>query len=261
MKSVVFDNAGTIMKRCTVLKNMHNNNILFETNTIGLINDNPDNLILVLQTPISELIKNNNNISIKDHIINNYDKIEISYSNTHITKKKLIDIIKDNTTTISDIKEVSKILINKYSIEICSGVALIINIKTGLIEYVYVAGGVFFSETKHQIDLIQKKGYDVYLASGDNRHSLTKIGNLLNIPIENIYDTQDSYGKKNLVKKLQKRYSHVTMVGNNTNDMKALIQADKSILTIQQKEKLPPELYEVSSIIIEDIKELEKILI
>lgn len=47
MKAIVFDNAGTILKRVTSLKDMSTNNIIFETNTIGIANKNENNIILV----------------------------------------------------------------------------------------------------------------------------------------------------------------------------------------------------------------------
>ena len=46
MKAIVFDNAGTILKRVTALKDMSTNNIVFETNTIGIVNENIESLIL-----------------------------------------------------------------------------------------------------------------------------------------------------------------------------------------------------------------------
>lgn len=38
MKSIVFDNAGTILKRITVLNDVVHNKLIYETNTIGIAN-------------------------------------------------------------------------------------------------------------------------------------------------------------------------------------------------------------------------------
>lgn len=37
MKSIVFDNAGTILKRITVLNDVVHNKLIYETNTIVLL--------------------------------------------------------------------------------------------------------------------------------------------------------------------------------------------------------------------------------
>ena len=78
MKAIVFDNAGTILKRVTSLKDMSTNNIIFETNTIGIANKNENNIILVFNIPTKDLIKLNTKII--DFFNKNNESYKISYS-------------------------------------------------------------------------------------------------------------------------------------------------------------------------------------
>ena len=76
MKSIVFDNAGTILRRVTVLKNMSTNEFFFETNTIGMVNENDNTLIVVFQTPTIDLIQND--MTIFDYM--NLNKTSFTHS-------------------------------------------------------------------------------------------------------------------------------------------------------------------------------------
>ncbi len=258
MKSIVFDNAGTIIKRVSSLKDMSTNNIIFETNTIGIANENEDNIILVFQTPTKKLI--NLDCKIVDYLKNNPESYEISYSQKKYSKEDVITALSNDNTTFKDIKETAINLITKYDIEICSGSAMIVNIKNQKIEYVYTAGGIFFDETKSLFKKLHKLNLHIYIASGDNKQSLLKIASILNIPEENVYNTCNINCKEKVVSDLQKKYTHVTMVGNHTNDYLAIKKANTGILTIQQGEKLPEKLKKSADYIIEDIVDVLKII-
>lgn len=258
MKAIVFDNAGTILRRVTSLKDMSNNNIIFETNTIGIANKNEDNLILVFQTQTKKLIKIDTKII--DFLENHKDAYEISYSQKKFSKDDVIEALKNDRTTFKDVADTAHALINKYDIEICSGSAMIVNIAQKKIEYVYTAGGLFFEETRVLIRRLQDMQIPIYIASGDNKQSLYKIATILNIPENNVYHTCNSNCKEKVVSSLQKKYSHVTMVGNHTNDSLAIKKADTGILSIQQGEKLPEYLKESADYVVNDIIEVLKIV-
>lgn len=141
MKAIVFDNAGTIIKRVSTLKDMSTNKLIYETNTIDMVNKNDESLILVFQTPTKELIKND--MKIIDYLKNHKNSYEIAYSTKEYSKSDVIEALQNEKGQISDIKESAFALIEKYDIEICSGSALIVNIKEQKIDYAYTAGGIF----------------------------------------------------------------------------------------------------------------------
>ncbi|WP_303235051.1 HAD family hydrolase [Methanosphaera cuniculi] len=243
MKAIVFDNAGTILKRITAIKNTHDDTIFFETNTIGIANKNPNQIIVVFQQPTPQIIQTQKpNTRIYNYMKQNKDKFEISYSQIPITKDELLEKLKKDTTTINQITKTATTLIDKFNIEICSGSALIIDTQKGNINYVFTAGGVFFDTTKSTIKKLKDLNFEVYIASGDNHESLMKIATILGIKKSNTYDTANRKEKSEIVKQIQNMGYTVCMVGNNLNDELALECADISILNLEQKEELPEYL-------------------
>ncbi|RAP52868.1 MAG: hypothetical protein BZ138_02280 [Methanosphaera sp. rholeuAM270] len=258
MKAIVFDNAGTIIKRVTALKDMHLNKLIYESNTIDIVNQNDESLILIFQTPTKELIKSD--VKIIDYLMHNEDSYEIGYSTNKYSKSDIINALRNDETKLSHLKESAFGLVDKYDIEICSGSALIVNIREQKIDYTYTAGGIFFEDTSKLFKSLRELGYAIYIASGDNKQSLSKIADNLKIPISNVFDTCNINCKRKVVEKLQDEYEKVIMVGNNTNDYMAIRQADIGILTMQQKENLPDYLKESADYIITDIRQVLKIV-
>ena len=258
MKAIVFDNAGTILKRATSLKDMSNNNLIFETNTIGITNQNKNNLILVFQTPTKELMKLD--CKIIDFLKNNKEDYEISYSQKKFSKEDVIKALENDATTFKDIAETANALVNRYDIDICSGSAMIVNIAEKKIKYVYTAGGFFFDQTICLFNKLHELQVPIYIASGDNKQSLFKIASILNVPESNVYHTCNINCKEKVVSNLQNKYSHVTMVGNHTNDSLAIKKADVGILSIQQGESVPKNLKESADYIVKDIMDVLKIV-
>lgn len=258
MKAIVFDNAGTILKRVTALNDLTNEKIIFETNTIGMVNKNQDTLLLVFQTPTKKLIQNN--CKIIDYLKKNRESFEISYSRKSYTKDEVIQALENDTTMMSQIRVSAKALIEKYDLEICSGSAMIVNIKQQKIEYVYTAGGLFFTGTPNLFKRLNEMPLSIYIASGDNKQSLNRIATILNIDKSNIYHTCNVGCKRKVVEKLQTKYEKVIMVGNQANDLLAIRQSDIGILSIQQKEELPDELLSSADYIIDNIKQVLKIV-
>jgi len=258
MKAIVFDNAGTLLKRVTVIKDMSNNNLFLETNTIGLANQNTHRIIVVFQTPAKKLIKHSN-LSIIEYMKKHPNEFEIAYSRIDIDKKFVISCLSDDDTLISDIRDTA-LELNRLNIEICSGCAIMVDTLNCKIDYVYTAGGLFFKCTSTVIKTLKNYGYEIYLASGDNKKSLMKVASCLNISQNNIFDTCNIDCKKHVVDKLKQNGYYVYMVGNHTNDRLALKTADIGILTTQQNEQLPKDLFDDADYIIDDIKDVLKVV-
>lgn len=250
MKAIVFDNAGTILKRKTIIKDMSTKKVFFNTDTIGIANKNDKNIIVVFQTPVDELYEYDD-MSIKQYMLRYNSSFEIAYSQIKITNKQLLEVIKDDVK-ITDILETYELLITK-DVKIISGAALIVDTQSGNITHVYTAGGLFFKYTSDVINYLKDEGFEIYIASGDNKHSLKQISSILNIPKNNIYSTCNVNCKESVVEKLQKEGYYVYMVGNHTNDILAIKKADTGILTLQQKELLPKRLISQADYVISSI--------
>ncbi len=258
MKSVVFDNAGTILRRVSVLVNMHDKSFSFETNTIGITHRKLSKILIVLQTPTQELIKKQGFIC--DYLRDHPDKFEISYSQIDYTKDDVINTLANNKTLMENIKVSALKLVEVYDIEICSGSALIIDMETASIDYVYTAGGMFFDDTRKVFEDLKNKDINIYIASGDNRQSLNIIAKKLSVDSDHVFDTANRQVKEEIVKSLQEKGDFVYMVGNNTNDELAINQADVGILTLEQKEELPDYLISSADYVIDSIGQVIEII-
>ncbi|MDO5825890.1 MAG: hypothetical protein BZ137_04915 [Methanosphaera sp. rholeuAM130] len=250
MKAIVFDNAGTILQRKTIIKDMSTKKVFFNTDTIGIANKNNKNIIVVFQTPVDELY-DFRDMSIREFMLMHESSFEIAYSQIKVTDDELLDVIADDAK-ISDILETYEVLLTE-NVRIISGAALIVNIFTGEITHVYTAGGLLFGYTSDVMDFLKKEGFEIYIASGDNKHSLNEISSILNIAKNNIYSTCNVNCKEAVIEKLQKEGYYVYMVGNHTNDLLAIKKADTGILTLQQRELLPKRLISEADYVISSI--------
>lgn len=258
MKSIVFDNAGTILKRITVLNDVVHNKLIYETNTIGIANQKKSRIIVVLQESVNELSRHTG--TLYNYLKDNMEYFEISYSQINILKSDVVDVLANDSTSFHDLFLATNTLIENYDVEIISGCALIIDMDNGMIEYVYTAGGVFFEDTRRVMNFINNSPLSIYIASGDNKESLSKIASILKIPKSNVYSTLNREGKYNLVNTLQRRGDYVYMVGNHTNDQLAIEAANTGILTLEQGENVPDMLKDSADHIIYSIGDVISII-
>src|SRR5208337_1063656 len=101
---------------------------------------------------------------------------------------------------------------------------------------------------------------DIFIASGDNRRSLTSLAKDLDVPESNVFDAVSPEGKMDVIKELKRRYDKVFMVGDGVNDYLALKAADMGILSLQQDGMRPDVLFEASDVTVDNILKVEGIV-
>lgn len=257
MKAVVFDNSGTLIERYRALKDIRNNIICDNISSLDIVDANTERALVVLQTdPAKCIINAKSDQTIYEFIKRNNINIDISYSSIEIKKEELIKSIKDDKSKVSDIQDtINAVIDKKYNVQICSGSGFIVAIDKNKIEFTITSGGKVFPEVPSVVAELQKRNIHIFIASGDRKDSLTKLAQYAGIPVENVFDTSDSWNKKEIIKELKKNYK-VMMVGNGVNDVLALKEADIGVLTVQQKENTPQKVFDAADFVVDNIKEI-----
>lgn len=259
-KVVVFDNSGTLTRRDRVLKDIKTGKLYDHLNSLEVIYYSPNSVLVVLQTdPAKCLLNAKPGQTIYQFIMRNNIDFDVSYSNKLVSKEEILEALKNDQSVIKDVQDTINALIEKsYDVEICSGSGFIIDVSQGKIEYAISSGGKIFPEVKSVIEYLKNKDIGIYIASGDRKGSLQQLAKYLTIPLNNVFPTAHAHQKREIVKKLKIKYK-VMMVGNSINDALALEEADLGVLTTQQKEDLPMEVFEAADLVIKNIKEIKDI--
>ena len=257
MKAVVFDNSGTLISRYRAIKAIKSGVIYDDTSTIDLVDQHPSRALVVLQTDPSKCIINARpHQTIHQFITRNNVPFDISYSAIDIGKTDLLDIIKNEKAQVSDIQDTIRAVINKnYNVQICSGSGFIVNLDSGDIEFTITAGGKIFPEVPEVVEELKRRGFHIYVASGDRTKSLEQLASFIHLPSENVCGTASSKRKKEIVQELKKKYK-VMMVGNSANDILALKEADVGVLTTQQDEKPSSKVLDAADVVVGNIKDI-----
>lgn len=260
-KAVVFDNSGTLIKRYRVVKNIENNAFLTDKNSLELIDNLEKGILVVIQVnPDKCFMRLSPNMTMYDFIKKYNICFDISYksrnSNFKVSKNQVMNILKEEKTTLKELQETVKEVKKRCdNIELCSGSAIMVDLITGKVRYTITAAGKIFPEVRNVMKILQRKNIKIFIASGDRKGSLYNLAKLIDIPTQSIYDTASTIRKKEIVKELKKKYK-VMMVGNAQNDVLAFKEADFSVVTLQQKEKVPEEVYKSADLRIDNIKEI-----
>lgn len=257
MKAVVFDNSGTLIKRYRALKDVRNGVICDDVNSIEVVDHDINRALVVLQTDPSKcIVKARADQTIYHFLKKNDVAFDVSYSDVDIDKTKLLNAIKHDDSIIKDIQDTYKSVIDrKYNVHICSGSGFIVNMESGRVEFTITAGGKIFKEVPDVIAELKSRDIEIYVASGDRKVSLEQLAEYINIPQENVFDTASSRRKKEIVHELKKEYK-VMMVGNSSNDILALEEADVGVLTLQQGEETPNKVFKAADHVVNNISEI-----
>ncbi len=257
MKAIVFDNSGTLIKRYKAIKDLRTGVICDNVASIDVVDRDENRALVVLQTDPSNCInKAKPDQTIRHFLKKNDVDFDISYSKFDISNDELLEAIKDDKSCISDVQDTyCSVVEKKYNVHICSGSGFIVNMNTGKIEFTITAGGRIFKEVPFVIKELKKRGIDIFVASGDRKTSLEQLAKFINVPKENVFDTANSRRKQEIIKDLKSRYK-VMMVGNSSNDILALEEADVGVLTLQQNDITPEKVYDAADYVIKNIQEL-----
>ena len=236
-KAVVFDNTGTLLNASISIKDLATGNL-----TMGYSSEVAEKLkksaIIYIQVSGDNFIKYDENLRVFD-LFNGGIDFDINISPMEISKQEVLNIVKNDSVTLKDIKDCIRHL-NSYlgHIDIYSGITIILNLENQKIEYTSVVGGPLFDGVIECISNLQTMGVKVFVASGDSKPALIKLAHLINVDEKNIFANCKDYDKANLVSNLKDLGYNVTMVGDGHNDVKAFMESDFAILINNENNKM-----------------------
>jgi len=256
-KAIVFDNAGTLLKRYKVIKNIKTGERV-KSGSLDLIDEIGNSALVVIQTDIKKCIMLANGEKKLYDFIKNYNiPIDISYSSSNISKEDILPILKKSNIKLKEFHETAyQLSAENNFIELCSGSAFILNLNTDEVDYVIAAGGKVFPYVSNVIKTLRERGIDTFIASGDRAKSLYELAEIISIPEKNVFKTANTKRKREIIAKLQEKGYKVMMVGNGPNDILAFEKADLAVLTLEQNEKVSKRVFDAADIIINQICEL-----
>ncbi len=260
-KAIVFDNSGTLLERYRVIKDVSTGELFTNVNSLHLIDSMDSLALVVLQFNTNCLLNLDENTLISD-VIKKYDiEFDVSFTSCKTTKEEITEILKhESQAVITDITDGFGILKEKIpNMELCNGSAVIIDINEGKIAYTITSAGKLFSEVPDTIQALQKRGIEIYIASGDRKGAINKLAEILNVSKKHAFGTVSPKGKSNIVKSLKDEGYNVMMVGDGLNDVLAFDMADVSVLTTQQEEEVSPKLINKTDYVIGNISEVTSI--
>lgn len=258
--AVVFDSAGTLLHMSRVAKHIPTGEYITNIPTTNIVAQETHYGLVILHTQPDKIIISQSDKSINDFLDDNNIKIALSCSASPITLDEVKNSIKnDHITIMQDIHDVINKIKNKCPDIFYLGIGIIVDIKDRSIVYTVCTGGRPFNNTLKALYTLHDLGIDTYIASGDSMRNLGILANLVDIPVDRVYDVATPKRKEWVVRHLQIQYDKVIMVGDGINDILAMRASDRAILSIQQTGTCSGKLYSNADIIITDILQIVEI--
>lgn len=256
--AVVFDSAGTLLKVYRVAKDVRKGCIVEHIATTNIVALGRGCALVAMKVDGFDFLgSTSRERSLSAYIADAGIGLDVICRSTRCPVESVTAAaLKDKTATIGDMQDA----IDAVKLK-CKGIyyvnmGFIVDVPHATIPYVLATAGRIFSGTKSVIRQLRSLGADVYIASGDNRKSLTALAAEIGVPETQVFDALSPAGKKDLVLSLKERYGRVVMVGDGVNDLQALEAADFGILTVQQEDPRPQALYDAADAVVCDISDV-----
>ncbi len=261
--AVVFDSAGTLLRTYRVARDLLQDEMLIEVETIPLTFADEGRVLVLLHLRSRSVID-----APPDQLLSNYLQEQsigfgVSCSQKIVPADDVAEILyTDRQARISDmqacIRRVWSCCKQETVVAMNSGV--ILNLDLPGIEFTVTTGGRPFRGAQEAISELHRMGVPVYIASGDRVTKLERMGDYFGIPRERVYGVATPSMKARIVEELQEQYDKVVMIGDAINDLKAFQKADLAILTEQQSDTKPGILYANTDLVIRDVSEVPGIV-
>jgi soluble P-type ATPase len=260
--AVVFDCAGTLLKKYRVAKDLDQGTFLHQIVSLSFVGTREDYVLAVFQLDAPKDLEGVPiDLSISDFLESYNVELVVVCANVPVTMAQVLSAAaQDKRSCVKDLVDVVNEVSKDCSESYFTGTAAIVDIEQGQIPYVLATCGELFKSALPVVKELKRIGGDIYVASGDAKNTLYALADRMSIPYDNVRDIATPSAKEQLVYQLKKKYGYVAMVGDGINDIPALKAADLGVLTVQQKEERPTKLFEAADLVIKDLALLPGIL-
>jgi soluble P-type ATPase len=260
--AVVFDGAGTLLKKYRVAKDVYNDRLLYGVVSLSLVGTRRDYALVVFQLDVPRQLEGVPSDLLISRFVKRYDvALEVVCANSDITNEDVVkSVTQDKKALVQDLFEVLRGVSLDCKHSRFTGIAMVVDVDSCTIPYVLATCGDLFKGTENVVDELKSIGAKIFIASGDAKNTLYSLALCIDIPYEQVIDIATPTVKERLIKDLKQKYGLVIMVGDGINDIPALKSADLGILTVQQKEERPNVLYDAADVVIENIKQLPEVV-
>jgi Soluble P-type ATPase len=258
--AVVFDSAGTLLKVYRIAKDVRKDCIVEHVASTNIVALGRGCALVAMKVDNFDFLDGMSpGMSLSAYIADTGIGLDTICRSTRCPAESVAAAaLKDTGATIGDMQDAIAAVKLK-----CKGIyyvnmGFIVDVPHATIPYVLATGGKIFSGAKGVVRHLGSLGADVYIASGDNRKSLTALASEIGVPETHVFDALSPAGKKSLVLSLKERYERVVMVGDGINDLQAFEAADLGILTVQQEDPRPQALYDAADAVVCDIHDVSR---
>lgn len=260
--AIVFDSAGTLLKVYRVARDVNTKKIIENVVSTNMITKDCGCVLIAFRADSVDFLgAADPGMRISDYMAHTKLGFDIICQGYECSREHIREAIcRDTEALMDDLKQAVEAVKLKCKDIYYLNIGLVVDVPHGSIPYVLATGGRTFPGVKEMIKRLMAAGMDVYIASGDNRKSLTSLAADIDVPASNVFDAVSPEGKKDVVKNLKEQYGRVIMVGDGVNDYLALQAADMGILSLQQEGMRPDVLFEASDVIVDDILEVESVV-
>jgi len=260
--AIIFDGAGTLLRKYRVAKDVYSGRILREVVSLNLVGTRRDYALAVFQLDVPRQLEGVPPDLLISNFVRQYNvPLEVVCANSDITNEDAMkSVTQDRTALVQDLFDVLREVSLDCKHVRFTGIAMVVDVSKGAIRYVLATCGDLFEGTEKVINELKRMGAKIFIASGDAKNTLYSLALCIDIPLERVVDIATPTVKERLVNDLRQKCGLVIMVGDGINDIPALKAADIGILTVQQKEERPKMLHDAADVVIENIEQLPEVV-
>ena len=256
--AIVFDSAGTLLFMHRIAKDINKNTILSDFTTTTVAGKKSQCVITIIHLePVEELKKCPPEISIHDFITEHDVDVDIACASLPVTKDMVIEAIRNDTSaTVKDLQEVLEEVLSRCDDNYYIGIGMMVDTDTMTIPYTLSSCGKLFPYVENVVKALEKRGCNVFIASGDRQLDIEQLADRIGIPRKQAFGLSTPIQKKEIIEQLKEEYNPVIMVGDGLNDILAFQAADIAVLTLQQESDRPHRLFDAADLTVDRLEEM-----